>query len=196
MSDTETLAIYDAKAGEYAALEWSETEMKSLRDFLADLPENPLVLDLGCGPGNFARDMVRLGCRVDAVDGSAEMVALASQIEGVTAWQAFFEEINVEDAYDAVWANFSLLHAPRADLPAHLARLKRALKEGGVFHIGMKLGDSEARDKLGRRYTYVEEGELKALLQGAGLTPYNTQRGEGVGLDGSVAEYILVRARG
>lgn len=196
MADQETLSIYDAKASEYAALEWSESEMKSLEDFVADLPENPLVLDLGCGPGNFARDMVRHGCRVDAVDGSAEMVALAAQVEGVTAWQAFFEDIDATDTYDAVWANFSLLHAPRADLPAHLARLKRALKAGGVFHIGMKLGSEEARDKLGRRYTYVEEGELMALLNDAGLTPYSTLRGEGVGLDGSMAEYIVVRARG
>ena len=196
MSDKETLAVYDAKAADYARLVGSDDEHASVQAFVGDMPQGAHVLDLGCGPGLYAASMVRKGCTVDAIDGSAEMVALAAAQAGVTARQGFFEDIDAVGAYDGVWANFSLLHAPRADLPAHLARLKRALKPGGIFHIGMKLGDSEARDKLGRQYTYVTEEELLGLLISAGLTPYDTTLGEDVGLDGSMAKFILVRARG
>ncbi|MBU2981747.1 class I SAM-dependent methyltransferase [Lentibacter algarum] len=198
MSDTkdrdETLAVYNAKASEYAGLTVNKSDHESLVAFVADLPANSHVLDFGCGPGHFAAEMVRRGCKVDAFDGSAEMVTLAAQHTGVNAWQAYFEDLDANEAYDGVWASFSLLHAPREDLPAHLARIKRVLKPAGVFHIGMKLGDGAARDTIGRQYTYVTEDELMQLLQDAGFTPYLTQKGRGRGLSGSVDPFILVRS--
>lgn len=194
-ADKQTLEIYDAKAAEYAQLVVSKAEHKSLTAFVADLPTGAHVLDLGCGPGHYAAEMLRLGCRVDAVDGSAAMIALAQQIDGLTAWQALFDDLEAVDTYDGVWASFSLLHAPREKLPQHLAQIKRALKAGGVFHIGMKLGEAAARDALGRAYTFVSEPELDGLLRDAGFVPYDTFRGEGAGLAGTVDKFILVRAR-
>lgn len=53
------------------------------------------------------------------------MIALARQVPGITTRQARFDEITATAAYDGIWANFSLLHAPRAAFPGHLARLHR-----------------------------------------------------------------------
>ncbi len=194
MSDDETLAVYDAKAKEYADLKIGKSDQDSLHGFLADLPDAAKVLDFGCGPGHFAVQMAAKGCTVDAFDGSAEMVALARQQQGVNAWQAFFDELDTEGAYDGVWANFSLLHAPRESLPAHLASIKLALKPAGIFHIGMKLGDGASRDNIGRQYTYVTESELMQLLTDAGFRPYNTLNAEGRGFSGKLEPYILVRS--
>lgn len=195
-ADEQTLSIYDAKAADYAAIVVSKAEHKSLIGFVDDLPKGAHVLDLGCGPGHYAAEMIKRGCSVDGVDGSAAMVALAEQVEGLNASQAFFDDLDAVDAYDGVWASFSLLHAPREKLPQHLAQIKRALKAGGVFHIGMKLGENEARDALGRAYTYVSEPELLELLADAGFEPYDTIKGEGTGLSGSIDKFILVRAHG
>ena len=195
-ADAQTLAIYDAKAEDYAKIVVSKAEHKSLIGFVDDLPERAYVLDLGCGPGHYAAEMLKRGCRVDATDGSAEMIALARRIEGLNAAQALFDDLDTVDTYDGVWASFSLLHAPREKLPQHLGQIKRALKAGGVFHIGMKLGDTEARDALGRAYTYVSEAELLGLLADAGFEPYDIFKGEGAGLSGSVDKFILVRAHG
>ena len=112
------------------------------------------------------------------------------------AAQALFDDLDAVDIYDGIWASFSLLHAPREKLPQHLGQIKRAIKARGVFHIGMKLGDSSSRDTLGRAYTYVSEGELLGLLTEAGLKPYDIFKGEGAGLSGSVDKFILVRAHG
>ncbi|MCV2894204.1 class I SAM-dependent DNA methyltransferase [Lentibacter sp. XHP0401] len=195
-ADIETLAIYDANAADYARIVVSKAEHQSLEAFVKDLPENAHVLDLGCGPGHYAAEMLKRGCSVDALDGSAAMVALASQIEGLNAAQALFDDLDAVDIYDGIWASFSLLHAPREKLPQHLGQIKRAIKARGVFHIGMKLGDSSSRDTLGRAYTYVSEGELLGLLTEAGLKPYDIFKGEGAGLSGSVDKFILVRAHG
>lgn len=194
-SDPETLAVYNAKAADYAALTESEARDKQLAAFIADMPPGGHVLDLGCGPGQSAAEMARHGLKVTATDASAEMVALAAAREGVNAHLATFNDIAGEALYDGVWANFSLLHAPREDMPRHLSAIARALKPGGRFHIGIKTGTGSKRDPLGRLYTYYTEPELTGLLQGAGLTPFAANRGTSKGLDGVMAGWLTLAAR-
>jgi hypothetical protein len=122
------------------------------------------------------------------------MVALARRHPGVTARRASFDDIDAVARYDGIWASFSLLHAPRADLPRHLAALVRALKPGGRFHIAVKTGNGEKRDRLGRFYTYYTDAELSGLLEAAGLTITARRTGSGKGLDGAVAPWIAITA--
>ena len=194
--DLKTVQLYDEKAEEYARLVTSLDEPdQDLAAFIADLPTGGTVLDLGCGPGNSAALLARAGFQVTATDASSGMIELAARHEGVTARQATFDELDTEATYDGVFANFSLLHAARADLPRHLTAIKRALKPGGVFHIGMKTGDGAHRDTLERFYSYYSVAELEALLTEAGLTPYARREGEGRGLSGSVDPFVILRAR-
>ena len=195
MSDPETIRIYDDRASDYAALtEDHNAADPMLEAFVAMLPSGGRVLDLGCGPGTSAAQMARAGLAVVAVDASAEMVALAAQHPGVTARQARFDEIGETATYDGIWANFSLLHAPHAEFPGHLARLFRALKPGGIFHIALKLGTGEGRDSLGRFYSYHQEDALEHLLQQAGFTVTDRAFGAGPGLSGKVEDWIAMRA--
>ncbi|MBR9842067.1 MAG: class I SAM-dependent methyltransferase [Rhodobacteraceae bacterium] len=193
--DRETLSVYDAQAADYAALTESEARDKQLDAFIADMPPGGHVLDLGCGPGQSSALMASHGLKVTATDASAEMIALASAQQGVTAYQATFDDITGETLYDGIWANFSLLHAPRDAMPRHLAAIARALKPGGRFHIGVKTGTGSKRDPLGRLYTYYTEPELTALLEDAGLTPFAANRGESKGLDGVIAGWLTLAAR-
>ncbi|MCR9156408.1 MAG: class I SAM-dependent methyltransferase [Rhodobacteraceae bacterium] len=194
MTDRETIAVYDARADEYAKLEPSDMPSETLATFMKALPDGARVLDLGCGPGTSARHMVRAGCVVDALDASAEMIGLASAIEGVTARQASFDDISGTAIYDGVWANFSLLHAPRVDMPKHLAAIHMALKPGGLFHIAVKEGTGEHRDSINRLYTYYTESELTALLEATGFTVGPYRRGRDKGLSGEDADWISVTA--
>jgi SAM-dependent methyltransferase len=193
-ADRQTLTVYDAQAEAYAARRdgWIEP---GLPEFMAQLPAGGSVLDLGCGPGDSALNMQQAGFRVDAVDASAEMVKAANAL-GVNARQATFDEIEGEAVYDGVWASYSLLHAPREAMPGHLARLRRALKPGGYFHIGMKLGTGAKRDPLGRLYTYYGEDELEGLLRTAGLTPVARELSSGIGLDQQEYFGIWMQANG
>ncbi|MFP7569774.1 class I SAM-dependent DNA methyltransferase [Marivita sp. S2033] len=194
MTDRDTIAVYDARAADYAQIDPSCSRSATLAAFIDALPKGARVLDLGCGPGTSARHMVAAGCRVDALDASAEMIALASAIDGVSARQATFDDISGDGIYDGVWANFSLLHAPRTDMPRHLAAIHTALKSGGLFHIAVKVGRGESRDSIGRLYTYYSEAELKALLKDAGFTPGATRRGRDKGLSGEDADWISLTA--
>lgn len=195
-SDTETLRVYSDMADEYASLTSEATSDPVLETFVAALPTASRILDLGCGPGQAAARMARAGHMVDATDATPEMVELAGKHEGVTAWVATFDDLKGSDIYDGIWANFSLLHAPRSDMPRYLRALRALLKPAGLFHIGMKTGTDEKRDELGRLYTYYTEEELTDLLKEAGFTPFSSTVGQDVGLDGKMADWVTIAAHG
>ena len=194
--DPETLRVYDEMADKYAAVTADIASDPLLASFIDALPRGAHVLDLGCGPGIIAGHMARAGLSVTATDASTEMVALAADTPGVTARLATFDEIAGEDIFDGIWANFSLLHAPRAAMPGHLSALRKALKPGGRFHIALKSGTGAHRDTLGRFYTYYTADELDTLLRTAGFTPFSSATGRDTGLSGEIADWIAITAHG
>lgn len=194
MSD-ETIRIYDAKAEDYARMVETFHD-PALDKFIAEMMPGGTVLDLGCGPGHAARVMAEAGFAVTATDASSEMVRMASAIDGITVRQATFDQIDEVDAYDGVWASYSLLHAPKADFPRHLAAVKQAIRPGGLLFLGMKIGDGEKVDSLGRFYSYYSEEELTALLEDAGFAVTWTRSKMAKGLAGEPEMSISVFARG
>ena len=193
MSDGRTLRVYDARAQDYAdALGADPASNAALQGFIAAIQPGGRVLDLGCGPGTWARQMIAHGLRVEAWDASPGMLALAAQVPGLTTRLAVFEDLDARAAYDGIWANFSLLHAPHDAMPGHLARIARALKPGGFLHVGLKEGDAEGRDALGRFYSYHRPDAFADLLRAAGLEPGTPRRGADKGLDGTVAPWFTV----
>jgi len=193
-TDDETIAAYETRSHEYLE-QVGRAAAPGLAEFVAGLPAGAHVLDLGCGPGDTAHRLLKQGFTVDAVDATPAMISRAREL-GVPARRATFEEIDGTDLYDGIWANFSLLHAVRDQMPAHLSRLRDALKPGGKLHIGLKTGTGSKRDRIGRLYTYYSEDELCGLLEAAGFTPILRETGESTGLDGVVAAWIWVHADG
>jgi len=183
-ADPATIAFYDADAAAYAAWSAREAPRAPLRRFIAAMPAGGSALDLGCGAGWAAAEMAAAGLRVQALDASPGLVAQA-RARGVDARLGRFEDLSHIAAHDGVWASFSLLHAPRADLPALIARVARALKPGGLLYLGMKEGAGERRDSLGRRYAYVSEEDLREMLAAAGLARVEIERETMRGRDGA-----------
>lgn len=193
-ADDETILAYETRSHEYLE-RVGRAAQPGFVEFVASLPEGGHVLDLGCGPGDSAHRLQKLGFSVDAVDATPAMISRAAEL-GVTARQATFDEIDGQDVYDGIWANYSLLHAAREDFPIILAALHRALKPGGRLHIGMKLGTGQARDRIGRYYTYYSEPELVALLAAAGFTATAHETSHGIGQDDMPFEGIWIHANG
>lgn len=193
-ADQKTVAFYDGAAKDYAG-KFGRTEPDlDLRAFMDALPAGGRVLDLGCGPGNSAAMMRAAGFEAEASDASPEMAALARENYGLEVRVEGFDALDAVARYDGVWANFSLLHAARGDMPGHLTRIHTALRPGGVLHLGLKLGKGEARDDLGRFYTYFAEEEVRGLLARAGFKVMSTRHGEAAGMTGAVEPFIIVLA--
>lgn len=194
MADQETIATYNATAEDYVKFVSRMTPDRDLRRFIDAIPNGGLVLDWGCGPGNSAAMMQAAGLVAEAIDASEKMVELAKSTHGLNVKQATFDDMDEKARYDGLWANFSLLHAPNSSMPKHLQAAHTALKKGGYFHIGMKLGTGEKRDKLARMYTYYEEVELKSLIENAGFTIATCRTDAMEGMAGNVEPFIIITA--
>ncbi|CAN5619104.1 class I SAM-dependent methyltransferase [soil metagenome] len=165
--DLQTLAFYDRDAAAYAGRRLPEASPR-LTAFLAALPAGAHVLDLGCGGGQDSQVMLERGFDVTPLDGSAGLARIAQQRLGRPVRVQLFEDLEDEAVFDGIWANASLLHVPTVGLPQALARVRRALKPGGLFHATYKAGDGGGRDSLGRYFNFPSEAELRTAYDEAG----------------------------
>jgi protein-L-isoaspartate O-methyltransferase len=86
--------------------------------------------------------------------------------------------------YAGVWADASLLHVDRADLPRVLSRLADATRPGGAMFLSVKEGDGADWSLHGnvtapRFFTYWREEPLRSALNGAGWRVSSVARDEG-----------------
>ncbi|MFL2795777.1 MAG: class I SAM-dependent DNA methyltransferase [Paracoccaceae bacterium] len=190
--DNRTIDIYNKNAAEYANLDIDKVSLKAYGDFSNALPKNGLVLDYGCGPGYFARKFLADGFEVDAFDASEKMIEIASMEKQINWWVADFKLFRATKKYDGIWANFSLLHAAKKEITPFIKTIFKSLKPHGLFSIGLKLGTGEQRDKIGRKYSYFEEQEIRNILSNEGFYHIFHHLGEAKGLDGESAKFIII----
>jgi SAM-dependent methyltransferase len=191
MTDDKTISVYDNALDRYLAVPILPSHLSALHRFAARVRPGGIVLDVGSGPGLYAEHLIAAGLRVDAVDASETFVA-AAVARGVDARVADFDALPGQRLYDGIWASFSLLHAPRTTVAGHVDRLAAALRPTAPFFLGMKTGTGEARDSLGRFYSYFSVPELKAMMQSAGVDVVEVITGNGKGLAGGEETYALL----
>lgn len=141
-----------------------KVDMETLYEsFLAELPKNGRILDIGCGSGRDTLAFKNMGYQVEAIDYSKALVERATQLTGAPVKQQSFYEIEAHEEYDGIWACASLLHCERSMLPDILKRLHTALCRRGVCHMSFKYGTTD-RVKDGRAFTDLNEDQAKELL--------------------------------
>lgn len=194
MADDPTLRFYAENAATYATHVTSATGAR-LDAFLARVPAGAKVLELGCGNGRDAAHMLSLGFDVDATDGTPELAAEAEKRLGRKVRILRFENLDALAAYDGIWACASLLHVPADTLVDVLARIRRALRPGGIFTASFKAGSGEGRDDFGRYYNYPSAERLLADYRAAGWTDVTLAANMGTGYDAKPTEWLWVTAR-
>jgi 2-polyprenyl-3-methyl-5-hydroxy-6-metoxy-1,4-benzoquinol methylase len=136
---------------------------KNYEVFLANIPDQGLILDAGCGSGRDSLIFQKLGYRVDAFDGSSSMVSEAKKLTGLNIKLSTFEDFEFNRSYNGIWACASLLHVRRVNLPSILTRLSEGLISGGVLYSSFKYGNNERLN--GERYfNDINEHVLKAYV--------------------------------
>lgn len=155
------LAYYDANAEAYAKQTYHADLSHLYVPFLALLPRNARILDVGCGGGRDMRVFRERGYKPFGIDPSTALVKIARQYSGAEVAVAKVDELEFEENFDGVWACASLLHLPRAELPNGLMHIHRSLIAGGVLFLSVQAGHGEEFGEDGRFYTRYDESEIR-----------------------------------
>lgn len=166
--DDDTLVYYAENAAKYAVDSLKRPLSPHMDYFASRLPARPRVLELGCGAGRDTADMIKRGFDVLPTDGSPAMAKEAEARLGIPVKAMLFEELDMVDTFNGVWANASLLHAPREGLPDIIRRIHAALKPGGLLYASFKSGEAGGRDVFGRYYNYPSREVMMNLFRANG----------------------------
>lgn len=180
-----TLGYYDNHADEFynstVNIEFSTMQNR----FLSKLKKDSYILDFGCGSGRDTKYFLEQGCRVDAIDGSAEICRLAGEYTGIEVKKMFFQDLAEVDKYDGIWACSSILHLPIDELKEVMKKMAAALKENGIIYTSFKYGTFEG-ERNGRFFTDMTEktfaefiGEIEDLKVEEQWTTSDVRPGRG-----------------
>ncbi|MDY2725591.1 class I SAM-dependent methyltransferase [Anaerostipes faecalis] len=160
----ETIDYYNENAQTFAegtvSVDFSEIQ----NQFCKRLPSKAHILDFGCGSGRDTKYFLEQGFQVDAVDGSETLCKLASEYTGIVVKHMLFQELNVKDQYDGIWACASILHLKKKEIPEIICKMYSALRKNGIFYMSFKYGDFEGT-RNGRYFTDLTEESALELLQ-------------------------------
>ena len=160
--DRRTIQYYEDNAETFISGTVNADMCEARRHFLKLLPSEALILDLGCGSGRDTKAFLESGYKVEAVDGSSELCRRASEFTGISVRQMFFQELDISNRYDGVWACASIIHLPKDDLFEVLKRIVVALHTGGILYTSFKYGTYEGL-RNGRYFTDFTEETLTAF---------------------------------
>ncbi len=163
-AENKTLEYYNQNSQSFTSTTVG-VEFSEIQDtFLGYLKEGSLILDFGCGSGRDTRYFLNKGYNVEAIDGSEEMVRIASENTGIEVRQMLFQELDEREKYDGIFACASILHVKASDLPDIMTRMHNALKKNGILYVSFKYGTFEG-ERNGRYFTDMTEEKFDALLR-------------------------------
>lgn len=156
-------------------------DLAMVEHFASLLSGERRVLDAGCGAGRMLPVLAALGCRVEGVDLSPEMIrrsrrdhsSFPSRVASIAGLPF------PDNSFDGVFSWYSTIHNPDADLPRIIGEARRVLRASGLFLVAFQSGrgvqdvsDSYRRrghDIVLHRYNRTPE-EMANALAGAGMT--------------------------
>ncbi|MGC4111678.1 MAG: methyltransferase domain-containing protein [Nocardioides sp.] len=198
-----TIRAYDAHATAYrdVTAELPPTIASAIGRYVGLVPPGGRVLEIGSGSGRDAVALERAGLSVRRTDITPAFVRMlreagheADQLDPLH--DDLLDPAAPSEQYDGVWADASLLHVDRDDLPVVLSRLAVVTKPGGGLFVSVKEGDGEQWSIHGnvtapRFFTFWRDEPLRSVLAAAGWRVHEVTRT--TGRDGEPWLEVLAR---
>ena len=168
-----TLGHYESRAQDYWAGTRDHDVQQNIDALLAHIEGAPpfTILDAGCGPGRDLITLAALGHQPVGLDGAAAFAGMARAHSGCEVWHQDFLALDLpSNRFDGIFANASLQHIPKTELPRVLRDLHATLKERGVLFASIPHGDDQEGGNDERYSCFHRPASWHALLQSAGFT--------------------------
>lgn len=178
---------YDKVAHIYAHKFQDELEHKPLdRDLLERFARrnggNGIICDLGCGPGQVASFLWKIGCRAIGADLSAGMVAEASRLHPEIPFrQENMLELSFQSgALAGIVAFYSIVNLPKDALALALAEMHRVLQPDGELLLSFHIGNHEVHvdrfleQEAQADFYFYDPDEVLRMMAEAGFAAIDT----------------------
>lgn len=166
-----TLADYQQSADAFRAGTRDHDVQQNLSALLRHIhaPVPYRILDFGCGPGRDLRAFAALGHQPVGLDGCPRFVEMARET-GCEVWHQDFLQLDLPaERFDGIFANASLFHVPRQELPRVLGVLRHSLAPGGVLFSSNPRGDNQEGWRHGRYGSFHDLDAWRDFLHAAGF---------------------------
>lgn len=172
--DHTTVDTYDRSAkelAEYFAGIGSRVELIEKALKLAGSPSKARVVEVGCGDGRDAADIVPRVEWYEGFDPSIGLIELARQrLPGVSFVQADALSYKYPESLDVVFGFASFLHLGRESFHSACEKVYQSLRDGGILMMTLKLRDSYqseiVEDEYGKRlFYYYDEKTVRELVK-------------------------------
>jgi ubiquinone/menaquinone biosynthesis C-methylase UbiE len=159
-------------AASYAAREHYPLE-RELGRFAELVRAGGLVLDVGCGPAQYARALEARGLRAIGLDLSGQMLAQAQLAGSRSLLLADMVHIPLpSDSVDGLFVCASLLHLPHHTAPSALIEFRRVLRRYGILYLALKEGEGEEwlDSEFGERlFAYYSAERVDGMVMASGF---------------------------
>lgn len=159
---TQTINTYNESAKSLAEkFDSSGARLSDINETFALIKkDNPKVLEIGCGNGRDAQEILKYTDDYLGVDVSEKLLELAKQkVPNGQFIVADIEEYKLPTELDVVFAFASLIHVPKESLQKIFKSVSSSLNQGGVFRFSMKYAkeymESTKTDEFGIRTYYL-----------------------------------------
>lgn len=174
-SNASSLVGYESCAAEYAQTTAPKPEagdQPALVELLKLVAPGSRLLEIGSGPGWDADWLEEKGLVIRRTDAAQSFVHFQAS-RGRQAERLDVIQDPLGGPYDGVVALYVLQHVEREKLPSVFARIAAAIRDGGVFLLGLREGEGEGVEigSKGNEY-YVAfwlRSEIVAILAALGL---------------------------
>ncbi len=174
-------AQYGPLATRYAkdfgdTVETEDFDRAVLSHALAGATPGGLVLDAGCGPAQCGAFVEARGYQAIGLDVTPEMLEVARRRVQAPLVRGDLRALPFADrSFDAVMAWFSLLHLPRASMPAALSGVRRVMRIGAPLVLALQGGTRDMTDGAGASWCEYTTTEVARLLNAAGFVDVVTR---------------------
>jgi cyclopropane fatty-acyl-phospholipid synthase-like methyltransferase len=160
------VAVYNAEAATYDDnLYPADMQQEWVTRVLRLTPRGSAVLDAPCGTGRYFSLVASAGMRITGVDQSSGMLAKArARNLAVSLEQRSLQNLSYSGEFDAAVTIDAMENVPPEDWPTVLAKLRDAVRPGGVLYLTVEeLTDrsvDEAFEALSARGLPAVRGEV------------------------------------
>lgn len=167
------IAAYDKDVHRRIRARKRQYKRRERRVFLSYLQNEKKrsILEIGAGVGKDSLFFKKHGLKVTTTDISSANVKQCKK-QGLRSFVLDVYDIGeLRKKYDAIYALNCLLHVPKKDFELILRKIKKLLKSGGLFYLGMYGGDDfegilkEDRCEPKRFFSFFLTEQLLSIVQ-------------------------------